>query len=927
VRRAGSWILVVLAGVLLFVTVLASWARNTVFDSPTFSKRAVELLDSQAVRRELAQRLTEQLIRSGNQQAISFRPAYQLAIEAAVDTDTFRSIFRTAIRRTHEAILAGTGGSAGLDLADSVAIITSTLQLPGNAAPSNAPSGGLNNSLTDITERLGSLGVWDLDDTISSISLIAFVGMIAAAGGAIALGTDRRRIVRRLGWTVVVVGLLLVGALQALQWWVGRNISDSSLRNAVDGAVAHATQDLHTAGLWLAAYGVVIAAAASATGRSYTPIEVGRRVRGWVERRRANTWGTVLIGVLAILIGIVFVQEPLGNLELLIILGGLWLSYLGVCELLRVVRKVAAPAGRQWRWRRVAAVAAVVVVLGALITAGLVVSTRRAATRANAVGEVRCNGDAALCDLTLDKAIFPGTHNSMSSSLYPGWLFGEQIDTIKGQLDAGVRALLIDTHYGVPSTSRLPGSDTPVVLTDRAAELKAPPGDDIDPAVAERAARLASRAPRAADARRDIYLCHNYCELGAVPFSSVLADLKTFIDTHPDDVVIVDIQDATTPADTAAAFRAAGLEDRIATLVKGEPLPTLGELIDARRTLLVFAEQGGEGAPPWYQKTYDWFQETPYSFASADDFSCQPNRGAPDAPLFLLNHWLTTSPPDPGDAGKVNAAGVLDSRIETCIAQRGLVPTIVAVDFSEKGGFVNTLRKINAASVREVRGAREKLAGTASSSPRPTGVIETVPTTVPGAPPTTAAPDATTAPPVPPGSEITSLTGGDPAVFCPAVVPSLRTILAWAETILGEGPSDAGLADFAYAPVLSRVMDAWVASAPDELAAKAEPLHARAKAAAAALTNLGVKPAELQQLADQAAALLASPDSPDGVTVALDVLPKLEELVPEDRLRAAGLVFTAGQPDPSTVLDLGTVSDNTAQDPRWSNCLNVVARI
>jgi len=340
----------VLAGVFLFVTVLASWARNTVFDSPTFSKRAVELLDSQAVRRELAQRLTEQLIRSGNQQAISFRPAYQLAIEAAVDTDTFRSIFRTAIRRTHQAILEGTGGSAGLDLADSVAIITSTLQLPGNAAPSNVSSGGLNNSFTDITERLGSLGVWNLDDTISSISLIAFVGMVAAAGGAIALGTDRRRIVRRLGWTVVVVGLLLVGALQALQWWVGRTISDSSLRNAVDGAVAHATQDLHTAGLWLAAYGVVIAAAASSTGRSYTPIEVGRRVRGWVERRRANTWGTVLIGVLAILIGIVFVQEPLGNLELLIILAGLWLSYLGVCELLRVVRKVAAPAGRQWRW-------------------------------------------------------------------------------------------------------------------------------------------------------------------------------------------------------------------------------------------------------------------------------------------------------------------------------------------------------------------------------------------------------------------------------------------------------------------------------------------------------------------------------------------------------------------------------------------------
>ncbi len=50
---------------------------------------------------------TEQLARSGNQNAIAFRPAVVLAIETVVDTDTFRSIFRTAIRRTHEALLQG----------------------------------------------------------------------------------------------------------------------------------------------------------------------------------------------------------------------------------------------------------------------------------------------------------------------------------------------------------------------------------------------------------------------------------------------------------------------------------------------------------------------------------------------------------------------------------------------------------------------------------------------------------------------------------------------------------------------------------------------------------------------------------------------------------------------------------------------------
>src|SRR4029078_13225591 len=88
--------------------------------------------------------------------------------------------------------------------------------------------------------------------------------------------------------------------------------------------------------------------------------------------------------------------------------------------------------------------------------ASLVWFTRRPATRAEAAGTPQCNGASSLCDLPLSTAMFPGSHNSMSSALYPGFLFAEQIGTIRDQLDAGVRALFIDTHYGIPSSARLP---------------------------------------------------------------------------------------------------------------------------------------------------------------------------------------------------------------------------------------------------------------------------------------------------------------------------------------------------------------------------------------------------------------------------------------------------------------------------------------
>ena len=115
----------------------------------------------------------------------------------------------------------------------------------------------------------------------------------------------------------------------------------------------------------------------------------------------------------------------------------------------------------------------------------------------------------------------------------------------------------------------MPGSQNPIVLTDRARELANPSFEQADPGVVERANTLAARAPKAVDADSGLYLCHNYCELGAVSFASVLQEIKEFVETHPDDVIIIDIQDATTPADTAQAFIDAGLEEHIATLEAG----------------------------------------------------------------------------------------------------------------------------------------------------------------------------------------------------------------------------------------------------------------------------------------------------------------------------------------------------------------------
>jgi hypothetical protein len=249
-RRVASTALLVVAGVMLPVGVIGNWASSNLYNSDSFSARAVDPLNSDAVRRELAHRLTEQLVQAGNQQATSFRPAFELALAGVIDTDTFKSIFRNAVRQTHKAILQGGAGRRGLDLGASFALITSSLQASGGGGGANQQgASGLDNSLSDVTSKIDDLGLWDAEGTIGQISGGAFVVGLAAIAGSIFLADDRRRAVRRLGIAAVIGGLFIVALLFVATWFISRQISDPQLASAIKGALGEVTNDLRLTGL------------------------------------------------------------------------------------------------------------------------------------------------------------------------------------------------------------------------------------------------------------------------------------------------------------------------------------------------------------------------------------------------------------------------------------------------------------------------------------------------------------------------------------------------------------------------------------------------------------------------------------------------------------------------------------------------------
>lgn len=304
---------------------------------------------------------------------------------------------------------------------------------------------------------------------------------------------------------------------------------------------------------------------------------------------------------------------------------------------------------------------------------------------------VSCNGSAALCNRRLGEVLFPGTHNSFAASQEPGWYFANQRYGIPRQLAGGIRALLLDVHFGVPDPA------TGYVRTDLAAE-----GSDRNkvaqqvPAPALRLAdRLAGRVGVGTlHGKPEPYLCHTLCELGAEPLDRELEAIRTFLEGHPDQVLVAIVEDYVPPATIEEAFERSGLVSYVATLQRDEPLPTLGTLIASGQRLVVFAEEKG-GTPAWLMPAFSFIQDTPLGATRPDQLSCARYRGEASSPLLLINYWIPPFPPTPSLNAAIGREAFLRARVTRCLRERGLKGAIVAVDFYQSTAVVRVAQKLN----------------------------------------------------------------------------------------------------------------------------------------------------------------------------------------------------------------------------------------
>jgi hypothetical protein len=674
------------AGCLAGAAVLGTLAR-AVFDPGAFAERAAASLSDERVAALVADRVTDALV-AERPDLTAVRPLVLVTARGLVSSTPFRGVVRAAARRVHEALFSEGSRRVILSIPDAGLLLRGALEHASPELAAKVPErlqAGLADTDRGWVRVLGNL--WRVGRRLRfATETLAALGTILLVLG-VWLGPDRRRAMVGAGVALLNAGLVAAGVLVLGRVVASGLVGDPLLRGAVAGLWRTYLAGLLDWGLLLGGLGLVLAAGALSLLEEVDP---GAVLRAAVRRLATPPAGRAarLAWALAVLAaGGLAVRLPGLVAGTAAVAAGLTLAFLGARELFRLaLESLPAEAARAGTRPAFLFRGVVLTLLGLALVAVLLLLRAAAPPLPPSAGI--CNGAAALCDRGVAEVVFAGTHNSMSNAEIPDWMFPHQQASIPHQLEDGVRALLIDVHYGFAGAAR--------VKTDLSGPR--PTTEALEHAVGregvEAAIRIRDRLVGADEGRRRLYLCHGFCELGASELVPALGDVRAFLVRHPDDVVLMVIEDYVAPEDLAAAFEESGLADLVH---RGPtpPWPTLGQLAAARTTLLVFLESGRAGVP-WLRPAFTNLQETPYTFHTPDEFSCRPNRGGTAGALFQVNHWVETTPaPRPSNAALVNARELLRSRLERCERERGRRVNVVAVDFYRSGDLLAVVAERN----------------------------------------------------------------------------------------------------------------------------------------------------------------------------------------------------------------------------------------
>jgi len=257
----------------------------------------------------------------------------------------------------------------------------------------------------------------------------------------------------------------------------------------------------------------------------------------------------------------------------------------------------------------------------------------------------QCNGAIDLCNRRYNEVAYLTTHNAYNSN-ENSFSLPNQTWGLSRQLQDGVRALMIDVYNvaGVPT----------------------------------------------------VY--HGYSMLGSAPLMSNLLEIKSFLDNNPNDIITIIFECYTSANAIENDMVQSGLLSYVFEKEASEPWPTLQNMIDNGKRLLVFSDKNDANtSQKWYHYVWHHATETHFSVSDTASFNCNFNRGNPLNDLYIFNHFITNNygVGVPSQAEIANSNPFFINRIVNCWQTHNKFPNFITVDFYEKGNCTDVVDALN----------------------------------------------------------------------------------------------------------------------------------------------------------------------------------------------------------------------------------------
>jgi hypothetical protein len=589
------------------------------------------------------------------------------------------------------------GGNVAFSIADAGTVVVSALRTLAPDVAAKIPE-DLDAKLLDLRRQSFAVRTLRIADKIRLLGWVLPLVGLALLALAVAITPRRRLAVTRCAVALAVAGaavffdLILLRHATLSHLYGSEELSNADVRAAAGALWDAYLGDLSSWTLALAILGTIVAAASASVLRPYT-------ARAGLGRLRERLWpprtarGQAIGGSIALVFGLLLVGDPSLGIEILGVIGGVLLAYFGVGQ---VLTAAGAPPERERptlrRYR--GGLAATALSLGVLIGGGavaLAVSAPKSSRVPAATALSTCNGYAQLCSKRLDQVVLAGTHNAMSAADSPGWFIANQQHGIAKQLDDGLRVFKISTHYGEGKAGN--------VRTDIKAE-----GEKAN-RVSEKLTHEARAALQRfsgsvgfgkAKGKREVWLCHTLCELGATNAVGFFSTIRRFLQDNPGNVIAMFDEDYVSEASLEEVFKKARLFSHLAVLRPGQQLPTLGELVRSQHNVLVFTQEPVSGRYPWDMYAFGGFiQDTPLGAVAPKQFTCALSRGLPSSPLLMMNNWADVFPPRRSPNLPLLKRSFILKRARQCEAERHRVPNLILTDFYDSGDVVGAARVLN----------------------------------------------------------------------------------------------------------------------------------------------------------------------------------------------------------------------------------------